>query len=339
MNYNKNLIEDIIVCPNCGASLKKKENTYWCFGCKAKFPIVKDIPILLPSDLDKSFDFVFKKAQINFFDQWSCIKKRKKLAPSAFERYFSAGVGQKEMDYSERAMKKILQSIPKGSWILEVGCGAGEHSEFIARQRSEVNLVIIDVSFKSVLATKERLEKARLKGNVFFLVADSEKLPFRKNFFATIMMVMFFHHVFSLQPTLQEVKRTLEQKGICFLVDILADNPMITLPRKIFSHLPSALRKKFVADYVLKNGEIPEVKVHSQEDFGKAFNDAGLRITKNEPHDLFFFVFGTIGIVLPSLRFIFSERVLDLLYNIDKRALKIKFLSRFAGIRLLWLSH
>lgn len=328
-----------LICPTCGIPLVKKDSFLFCSSCRTKYLREKGIPILLPYNFQDNNDFLFKKKQINFFDKWCSIKKKKKSTLTAFEKFFSTEVGNKKINYSEIEMRQMINSLPKNPWVLELGCGAGEHSEFIAKLREDINLVMIDISLKSILETKKRLGKTKLKGNYYYLVADAEKLPFRANSFSGIIAVMFFHHVFSLDRCFPQIKRTLKPAGVCLFVDLLYDNPLIVFSRRIFHRLPSWVKQRFIDNYMLKNGEIPDVKIHRIKEIRKAVEKESLRIIKEEPYDLFLFIFGTLGTVFPDARKLLSEKVLNFLYNLEKKMLKRRVFNNYAGARTIWLSR
>jgi len=328
-----------LVCPACKIPLVKKDSFLFCSSCRTKYLKEKGIPILLPNNFKDNNDFLFKKTQIIFFDKWCSIKKKKKSTFTAFEKFFSTEVGNKKINYSEIEMREMVNSLPKNPWVLELGCGAGEHSEFIAKLRKDINLVMIDISLNSILETKKRLENTKLKGNYYYLVADAEKLPFMANSFSGIIAVMFFHHVFSLDRCFSQIKRVLKPAGLCLFVDLLYDNPLVVSSRRIFHRLPSWVKQRFIDDYMLENGEIPDVKIHRIKEIRTAIKKERLKIIKEEPHDLFLFIFGAIGIGFPIFKSLLSEKVLNFFYNMEKRMLKSTFFSNFAGARILWLSH
>jgi len=332
----------ILACPHCHGSLKKSAKQLFCVNkdCKKKFPVQQGIPILLPSGLEKLPDATFKKAQLRFFDKWSSKSRGKtKSKESPFSRFFSSIVGGKKINYAEKAMDQLIKKIPKNSWVLELGCGAGEHTAFLAQIRKDVRLVALDLSLKSVLETKARLKKEKIKSRVSFVVADVEALPFKEKALAGIVGVMLLHHLAHLRKTIGEIKRTLHPKGTALIVDITANNPFIVLPRKIFPRLPYHLKKRFKKDYLLESGETPRVSPHKIGKIKQTVKKAKLKIIKEEPYDLFLIALDPLGRAFPFLQHLFPESILNFLYNIEKRLLKKYFFQRFAGAIVLWISH
>lgn len=339
---DKDLLK-ILVCPQCNSSLRVFNNQLICSkkDCQSSFLIRDGIPILLPNYFQKSKDFLFKKAQIDFFDQWSDKERGKRSRKKTpFDRFFSKVVGEKKINYAEEGIYQVVNNLPKNSLVLELGCGAGEHTVFLASLRNDIYLVAVDLSFKSVVETRERIRKDKqVKCKVSFIVADAEKLPFRDKAFSAMIIVMFFHHVAHIDKTLGETKRLLSQKGVGLIVDILANNPLTVLARKIFPHLPFNFKKKFSQDYLLESGEIPQVMPHKLEEIKKEIRRAKLKIIKEVRHDLFLFTLSSLGIILPVIKYLFPELILNFLYNVEKKMLKNIFWRKFAGAASLWISR
>jgi ubiquinone/menaquinone biosynthesis C-methylase UbiE/uncharacterized protein YbaR (Trm112 family) len=328
----------ILVCPDCQRSLRRLDSFFFCPKCKTKFPVHFGIPVLLPKDFQKNQDFSFKKAQIEFFDNWSSSERGTKKPESGFEKFFSSKVGYKKINYSEKAIASTIERLPKNSYVLELGCGAGEHTAFMAKLRDDINFVAIDISLKSVLETKKRIKGQKIKSKINFLVADAEKLPFKHNIFSAILAVMFFHHLGSVKESLKEAKRTLSSQGVCLLVDFSANNPLVTIPRKIFPLFPSFLKRKFQNDYLLED-KIPQVRIRRLEEFKNEIINLNLKIIREEKHELFVFGLYPLGTIFPFLKRMLSENILNLFYNLEGKLLKNRFISRFAGAFVLWISH
>lgn len=329
----------ILACPKCYSSLEILDDQLVCLkkDCQGKFNVRANIPIFL-SMLE---DSTFKKAQIEFFDKWSDEDKGKKeLGKTSFDRFFSPVVGRKKINYAEEEMRQAVMKLPKNSLVLELGCGAGEHTVFLARLRDDIHLMAIDLSLKSVIETRKRIKSdKRIKSRVSFLVGDAENLPFKKGVFSGIMVVMFFHHAASIEKTLREIYRTLRPKGIGLIVDLVGDNFLAILPRKIFPYFPLWLKNKFKKDYLLESGESPEVLLHKRRELKEGIKQAKLMVIDERSYDLFVFTLGYVGIVFPWVKYFFPERILNLLYNLEKKLLQIKFFQKSTGAAVLWVSH
>lgn len=334
---------EILVCPICRSSLDASDGKIYCLNksCQTVFLIRNGIPILLPPDLKDSDDSLFKESQVKFFDRWSSKERGKaKMGKASFDRFFSTTVGTKKINYSEESMFSLVKHLPADSLVLELGCGAGEHTAYLARIRPDLRLVAIDLSFKSAFETKERVRMdKKIKSKVDVLVADAERLPFKNGIFSGIIAVMFFHHTASPKKTLGEIKRTLHPKGVGLVVDITADNPFVVLPRKIFPYLPSWLKNRFKKDYLLESGEMPRVLPHRVAVLKRCISESKLKITGEDNYDLFLFTLSYIVAVLPPLKYLLPRFFLEFLYNLEKSLLKNKFFQKFTGAKVLWVSN
>lgn len=106
--------------------------------------------------------------------------------------------------------------IKKNSKVLDVGCGTGTFAIMIAKKAKKV--VGIDAS-KAMINTAKK--KSKELGNVEFIEAIAEDLPFDDNSFDIVLSSMTLHHLPSKDKiiALKEMKRVLKPKGQFLLVD------------------------------------------------------------------------------------------------------------------------
>ncbi len=109
--------------------------------------------------------------------------------------------------------------------VLDLGCGAGRHIVYLARQG--FNVYGIDIAAEGIKIAKESLREQNLKanlkiGNVF------ERLPYDDNFFDAIISVQVLHHgeLNEIKDAIAEIERILRPKGILFM----------TLPGRYSNH-------------------------------------------------------------------------------------------------------
>ena len=105
---------------------------------------------------------------------------------------------------------------PKGR-LLDVGCGAGHTTLFLARRYPELELVGVDLS-------EEMLQLAREEGgglaNLSFQQGDAQQLPFRDNSFDLVMSLASIKHWPQQQRGVAELYRVLRPGGHCFLMEV-----------------------------------------------------------------------------------------------------------------------
>jgi SAM-dependent methyltransferase len=121
----------------------------------------------------------------------------------------------------------------RGKKLLDLGCGAGETSVYLALQGAEVHACDIAEEF---LKVAERLaEKHGTK--IHTLRSDSAKLPFADGTFDLVFGNGVLHHV-DLEPTSKELARVLKKGGKAVFVEPLPYNPAIN----VYRHLAKGVR-------------------------------------------------------------------------------------------------
>ncbi|MCK5561965.1 MAG: class I SAM-dependent methyltransferase [Thermoplasmata archaeon] len=88
---------------------------------------------------------------------------------------------------------EFIKTLPKGIRILDLGCGNGRNSIYIAQQNLEV--VGVDFAIKMLkIANKKNLElKSQTVPN--FLQADIMELPFKDQTFDAALFIAALHHI------------------------------------------------------------------------------------------------------------------------------------------------
>lgn len=103
--------------------------------------------------------------------------------------------------YSRTPWPEVVRAVGEhwwipGSRIIDIGCGAGSNSLYLAR--SGFHVTGVDISDAAIAAARERAAKAGLK--IDFQVADVLDLPFKDDHFGGAVDIGCFH-------TLSESKR------------------------------------------------------------------------------------------------------------------------------------
>ncbi|HTY81615.1 MAG TPA: class I SAM-dependent methyltransferase, partial [Dehalococcoidales bacterium] len=101
--------------------------------------------------------------------------------------------------------------------ILDLGCGTGRHSLYLARRGFDVYAT--DVSPTAVKIAGEKAVELGL--DIHFKQHDMRDIPFGDNFFDAAICTWTLHHgtVAQIQRTIDEVRRTLK-KGGTFITDM-----------------------------------------------------------------------------------------------------------------------
>lgn len=98
-----------------------------------------------------------------------------------------------------------------GRDVLEVGCGRGGGSEWIARTQGVKSVTGLDLAGSAIEFCKANHDAA----NLTFVQGDAEKLPFPDASFDVVVNVESCHHYPSLATFFSEVERVLRPEGHC----------------------------------------------------------------------------------------------------------------------------
>lgn len=103
--------------------------------------------------------------------------------------------------------------------ILDLGCGTGKHSIFLAKRGFSVYAT--DISLSGIKIAKNKAESQGL--NIHFKQHDMKSIPFDENFFDAVICTWTIYHgmLKSIKQTISEVHRVLKQDGM-FVTDFLS---------------------------------------------------------------------------------------------------------------------
>lgn len=104
--------------------------------------------------------------------------------------------------------------------VLDLGCGTGRHSLFLAQNGFEV--FASDVSPMGIKIALQNAKNAKLE-NINFLTHDMREIPFKENFFHAVICTLAIDHgtIADVQQTINEVYRVLKNEG-AFIVDFMS---------------------------------------------------------------------------------------------------------------------
>ena len=101
---------------------------------------------------------------------------------------FAAEVGFTKHIGGVKATEEMVElcHIGEGSYVLDVGCGAGVTPSFIAKKYG-CKVVGVDILEGMIQKSKERTEREGIADRVEFRVADAQDLPFEDNLFDAVI--------------------------------------------------------------------------------------------------------------------------------------------------------
>src|SRR6266496_788744 len=109
--------------------------------------------------------------------------------------------------------RKILEALPTGAAVLDLGCGDGTH---LARLATGGLAVGVDTSLPLLRIAHESSPVA---------AGEGEHLPFRDRSFDLVYVSHVLHHAAAPGVLLAEVARVLRPGGKLLLIETCEDNP------------------------------------------------------------------------------------------------------------------
>ena len=116
--------------------------------------------------------------------------------------------------------------IKKGMKILEVGCGSGAFTTFVARavgDKGEVFALDIQPEMLKQIENKLKLPENRDIKNIQLIEGDALNIPLEDNSFDLVYTITVFQEIPDKNKALKEMKRVLKPKGILAITEFLPD--------------------------------------------------------------------------------------------------------------------
>lgn len=123
---------------------------------------------------------------------------------------------------------RALAGLPVSGALLDVGGGTGRIASLLADQVTQ--LIVADLSFRM-------LQRAAVKDRLQTVCTPGERLPFRDDSFARVLMVDALHHVIDQQKSAFEMWRVLAPGGRL----LIGEPDIASLPVKIVAVLEKLL--------------------------------------------------------------------------------------------------
>jgi ubiquinone/menaquinone biosynthesis C-methylase UbiE len=127
-----------------------------------------------------------------------------------WRRYIARTLGFLKASISFRSSDKIL----------DVACGTGEFERLVQKERSDQQMIGIDISEKMLHFARE---KCRAYPNAAFLKADASALPFPDQTFDLVISANSLHYFAKPGASLAEMRRVLLPKGSLVILDWCKD--------------------------------------------------------------------------------------------------------------------
>ncbi|MFC1769653.1 class I SAM-dependent methyltransferase [Nitrospirota bacterium] len=159
------------------------------------------------------------KIEEGFHDSWAASTDVQQIM---VDEFFEAATAPEN-----RFILEKLQSL-EGKKVLDLGCGLGESSVYLAKQGAIVTAT--DLSSGMLEATMRLAERYDVSITPIKSTADTIAVPDES--FDVVYAANLLHHV-DIAETLEEVRRVLKPGGVFASWDPLAHNPVINVYRRM----------------------------------------------------------------------------------------------------------
>jgi SAM-dependent methyltransferase/uncharacterized protein YbaR (Trm112 family) len=191
--------EHLLICPQCKASLSRKEDHFYCTGsgCGCSYPIVFDVPVMISCNntVFKQSDFFTQAPPDIFFKQYRSpvLRFLKKMKPDVTLNYTSkknyAAIGD-ELAKKEKVSILIVGGSIDGNGIREL------------KERLPANTIMVESDVAHGPNT-----------NIIF---DSHEIPFANNVFDLVIVQAVLEHVLDPFACVAEITRVLKEGGAVY---------------------------------------------------------------------------------------------------------------------------
>jgi ubiquinone/menaquinone biosynthesis C-methylase UbiE len=107
---------------------------------------------------------------------------------------------------------------PKGSLILEAGCGTGAQTKTIAAKNPDSKFISVDISEQSLVAAKKTINELGIT-NVEFQTGNIYDLKFPDEYFDHIFVCFMLEHLSDPIKVLTLLKKVLKKGGIINVIE------------------------------------------------------------------------------------------------------------------------
>ena len=134
------------------------------------------------------------------------------LKRNLFQRYWHS-----------RRFSEILKVIkPVDGLVLDIGCHGGTFTNVILSKIGTKKIYGIDISYSAIEYAKKKIPDGHFK------VADAVNLPFKNNFFDTVLCLEVLEHVDDPSKVVDEIYRVLKKDGYVIIL-VPTDNRLFKI--------------------------------------------------------------------------------------------------------------
>lgn len=155
--------------------------------------------------------------------------------------------------------------------ILDIGCGFGEFAGVFFESKVEMGL---DISWEELISAK--------KGNKYKKLtwADAKELPFKDDYFGTVLSVSVLEHIEGVEQVIDEVFRVLKPGGkFVFTVNTKKIDNLLYWPKILDDFGLKALAKKYAEFY---HRLFKHTTLWTKKRWEKGLQKAGFKIVQSK---------------------------------------------------------
>ena len=159
-------------------------------------------------------------------------------------------------------------AVRPGHHILDVAGGTGDLTKTFARQTGKTGQVILaDINEKMLAAGRARLVAAGIAGNVNYVQADAECLPFPADYFDVISIAFGLRNVTDKAAALRSMYRVLKPGGKLLVLEFSKPTlPLLTTAYDKFSfHLIPKLGQWIAGDAASYQYLVESIRMHPDQ--------------------------------------------------------------------------
>ena len=179
-----------------------------------------------------------------------------------YDRWVSpAVVAALQSDLHER----LIQSLPRGARLLDVGSGGGQHAVQIVQQRPDLRVVGVDISSTMVKRARALAERANVGDRATFVLGNALNLSFDSDSFDAVYCAGPLKQVSDKARVLHECHRVLRPGGRLLAMDVNRgcsyDDVVAFVNRTPLPRLGRLLLKVYFSAYVARQSlDLDEVR-------------------------------------------------------------------------------
>lgn len=190
---------DVFACPACSGDLEFKERDVQCLSCSAVFPVDDGIPLLFASDegqTQRVTDTVKAFYEENPFPNYDDLDSKQSLVEKARRGIFA---------------RLLDEQIPRGSRVLEVGCGTGQLTNFLGIHWDR-QVFGSDICLNSLRLAETFRDRSGIR-NAAFVQMNLFRPAFRPAAFDVVISNGVLHHTGDPLRAFRSISRVVKPGG------------------------------------------------------------------------------------------------------------------------------